>query len=95
MFVASDFSVNVMRELGDLLREVAGQRGQLRVLLQEFLHLHGLAGERFVAAFGRERQCFPMTRVSIGECFIPVGLTSLGEQNQRRRVGRLQAKREV
>ena len=78
-----------------MFRQLLGHFRQPGVLLQQFQQLlGGLRGLGLALAVG-DGQGFAVLRIGVGLGFVAGRLTRLGQQDQRRGVGRLQAESQV
>ena len=87
--------MDVARQRFDPFTQFTGKPRQLRVLLEKLKDLGRLFRGEFLALHARSRDRLPVPRISIGERLVPICLPRLREQDQRRRVRRLEAEREV
>src|SRR5262245_58222628 len=88
-------AMDLVGELLDVLRQLLGELREARVLLEEGDHVRGLLRRLLLALEAHLRQRFPMLRVGLEVHLVPVGLPGLCEEDQRCRVCRLQAERQV
>ena len=86
--------MNLVREPLDPLAQLLRDLREPGVQLQKLEQLRRLLRRELLSLEARLGQRFPVLRVGVDESLVAVGLPGLGEQNQRRRVGRLQAERE-
>src|SRR6266852_6029592 len=88
-------AVDIVGELLDPLAQLLREARELRVLAEQLEDLRRLLLRQFLSLEARLRERLAVLRVGIDECLVSIGLPRLGEQDERRRVGGLQAEGEV
>ena len=79
----------------DAFAQRLGDFGQLGVLADQFEEMGRLFRRQFLPLFAGLREVFAVLRIGIGMGLVAIRLARLGEQNQRCRVGCLQAERQI
>ena len=89
------FFVDFAGQRLDSLAELGGQLGQFGILIQHLRELLHVLRRQILALRGRDGQVFPVLGIGLGVRLVPVGLAGLRQENQRRRIGRLETEGEI
>jgi len=88
-------SVHLGGQLLDAFRQLLRRLREPGILIEERLQILRFLRREFLPLETGPRKIFAVARVGVGVRLVPIRLTGLREEDQRRRIGGLEAERQV